>query len=47
MELAEAALAQEEGVLREHLFHAGTHVDLPIVSFRRDQWAEVQAATGW
>ena len=47
MSLFEPGLAQEEGVLREYLFHEGRHVDLHIVSFRRDQWVEVQAASGW
>jgi len=47
MGLYEAGLAQEEGVLREYLFHEGRHVDLHIVSFRRDQWVEVQEASGW
>lgn len=47
MTLFEPGLAQEEGVLRDYLFHDGHPVDLHIVSFRRDQWVQVQEATGW
>ncbi len=39
--------AQEEGVLRDYLFHRGRPADLHIVSFRRDQWDQVRAGTGW
>lgn len=39
--------AQEEGVLRDYLFHEGEPADLHIVSFRRDQWEQVRAGTGW
>jgi hypothetical protein len=47
MSLFEPGFAQEEGVLRDYLFHQGEPVDLHIVSFRRDQWEPVHAATGW
>jgi RimJ/RimL family protein N-acetyltransferase len=47
MGLFEPGFAQEEGVLREYLFHQGRPVDLHIVSFRRDQWEQVSAASGW
>lgn len=47
MTLFEPGLAQEEGVLQDYLFHDGRHVDLHIVSFRRDQWEQVHQATGW
>jgi RimJ/RimL family protein N-acetyltransferase len=47
MSLFEPGFAQEEGVLREYLFHEGRPVDLHIVSIRRDQWTQVHAASGW
>ncbi len=47
MGLFEPGFAQEEGVLREYLFHEGRPVDLHIVSFRRDQWAQVHEGSGW
>ena len=47
MSLFEPGLAQEEGVLQEYLFAGGRHVDLHIVSIRRDQWRQLTAATGW
>ncbi|MCU1369841.1 MAG: acetyltransferase, ribosomal protein N-acetylase [Ilumatobacteraceae bacterium] len=43
----EPGLAQEEGILRDYLFHEGRRVDLHIVSFRRDQWVQVHEASGW
>ncbi|MEZ5205136.1 MAG: GNAT family protein [Acidimicrobiales bacterium] len=47
MGLFAEGLAQQEGVLRDYLFHAGHPADLHIVSFRRDQWEQVRDATGW
>lgn len=47
MGLFEPGFAQEEGVLRDYLFHEGAPADLHIVSFHREQWAQVQAGTGW
>jgi RimJ/RimL family protein N-acetyltransferase len=47
MGLFEPGFAQEEGILRDYLFHEGRPVDLHIVSFRRDQWSGVHAASGW
>lgn len=47
MSLFEPGLAQEEGVLRDYLFHQGGAVDLHIVSFRREQWEQVHEASGW
>lgn len=47
MALFEPGFAQEEGVLRDYLFHQGAPVDLHIVSFRREQWEQVHQASGW
>ena len=47
MGMFEPGFAQEEGVLVDYLFHRGAPVDLHIVSFRRDQWEPVHAASGW
>jgi RimJ/RimL family protein N-acetyltransferase len=47
MGLFEPGFAQEEGILRDYLFHQGRPADLHIVSFRRDQWDQVHEASGW
>ncbi len=39
--------AQEEGVLKEYLFHNGEFVDLHHVSIVRERWSELAAETGW
>ena len=45
--LLEPAIFEVEGVLRDHLFFDGAHVDLYIASIGRARWQELSAAAGW
>lgn len=47
MGLFEPGFAQEEGVLRDYLFHDGQLVDLHLVSICRNQWEQLRSSSGW
>jgi RimJ/RimL family protein N-acetyltransferase len=47
MGLYSDGFADREGVLRDYLFYKGQFVDMHIVSFSREAWTKVSAASGW